>query len=604
MGDGLPARHRADDRRRCTRRRSTRRSRWACSRACCGGCATAGGPGSLFALYLVCAGSSASWSSSCAATTESLLGPHAAAAGVRRADGRRRRLAVLCAPRPRGARPARRALPERGAPRQPTSRPASPPCRPVPATDSSSVDDGAPAHRRLRRGRAGARVRHARLRRRRGRPARPRPRVHGALPGATTAGEVVFASKAFPCTAVLRVFAEEGLCVRRRLRAASCTWRCSAGFAPRADLPARQREVRAPSCGRRSSAASARSWSTTSTRSTGSSALARPARASAVLLRVTPGRRRRHARVDPHRPGRLEVRLRPRAGAARDRAAARRAGLDLRGLHVHIGSQLFDLEPCRRAVAALAGLGDFAVYDLGGGLGVAYTRRRPAAERSRTYVAGMVAAARRAARARQALVLEPGRALVANAGVTLYTVETVKRDCRTATLVVAVDGGMSDNLRPMLYGAAYEAELADRFGGDGDAVHGRRQALRVRRRARARRRARTTRGRATCSSRPSPAPTATRWPTTTTACPRPPVSSAATATRAWSCAARPTRTCMPETSRRRPARATARSARRSQQLLERARRRDRADHRAAARARGRAHALARRLRGDPRRHAT
>jgi diaminopimelate decarboxylase len=56
------------------------------------------------------------------------------------------------------------------------------------------------------------------------------------------------------------------------------------------------------------------------------------------------------------------------------------------------------------------------------------------------------------------LLLEPGRALVANAGVTLYTVEDVKRD------LVAVDGGMSDNLRPMLYGARYEAEIADRVG--------------------------------------------------------------------------------------------------------------------------------------------
>jgi len=60
------------------------------------------------------------------------------------------------------------------------------------------------------------------------------------------------------------------------------------------------------------------------------------------------------------------------------------------------------------------------------------------------------------------LLIEPGRALVANAGVTLYTVESVKRNVSTW---VAVDGGMSDNLRPMLYGAAYEAHVADRFGG-------------------------------------------------------------------------------------------------------------------------------------------
>ena len=62
------------------------------------------------------------------------------------------------------------------------------------------------------------------------------------------------------------------------------------------------------------------------------------------------------------------------------------------------------------------------------------------------------------------VLCEPGRALVGNAGVTIYTVGTVKRipDVRT---YVSVDGGMSDNLRPMLYGARYEAEIADRFGG-------------------------------------------------------------------------------------------------------------------------------------------
>ena len=62
------------------------------------------------------------------------------------------------------------------------------------------------------------------------------------------------------------------------------------------------------------------------------------------------------------------------------------------------------------------------------------------------------------------MLCEPGRALVGNAGVTLYTVGTVKRIPGVRTYV-AVDGGMSDNLRPMLYGARYEAEIADRFGG-------------------------------------------------------------------------------------------------------------------------------------------
>jgi diaminopimelate decarboxylase len=132
--------------------------------------------------------------------------------------------------------------------------------------------------------------------------------------------------------------------------------------------------------------------------------------------------------------------------------------LELRGLHMHIGSQIFELGSFRQAVEAIAGLGEFPVYDLGGGLGVAYTAEDepPAIE---AYVQAKATAVREILGAGKRLVIEPGRALVANAGVTLYTVETVKRDVST---YVAVDGGMSDNLRPMLYGAVYEATIADR----------------------------------------------------------------------------------------------------------------------------------------------
>ncbi len=167
-------------------------------------------------------------------------------------------------------------------------------------------------------------------------------------------------------------------------------------------------------------------------------------------------------------------------------------GLALEGVHAHIGSQLFELEPFRRKVASLAGLREFAVvggagaggsgagesaagglgvdgsqggtfptWDLGGGLGVAYTadQRPPAIEE---YVGALVAAARERLGDYERLLIEPGRALTANAAVTLYTVQSVKRNVSTW---VAVDGGMSDNLRPMLYGATYEAHVADRLGG-------------------------------------------------------------------------------------------------------------------------------------------
>lgn len=145
------------------------------------------------------------------------------------------------------------------------------------------------------------------------------------------------------------------------------------------------------------------------------------------------------------------------------------AALELVGLHVHIGSQLLSLDAYRPAVEAIASLGDFPVYNLGGGLGVAYTAEQqpPSIE---DYVEVQVRAANELLGPGKRLLVEPGRSLVANACVTLYTVETVKRNVSTW---VGVDGGMSDNLRPMLYGSVYEALLADRAGaaGTGERCH-------------------------------------------------------------------------------------------------------------------------------------
>jgi diaminopimelate decarboxylase len=138
-------------------------------------------------------------------------------------------------------------------------------------------------------------------------------------------------------------------------------------------------------------------------------------------------------------------------------------GLEPRGVHAHIGSQLLELDPFRAAAAELASLGEFPVWDLGGGLGVRYTDRQPPAPAIEEYVGAVVAAAHASGHGpARRLLIEPGRALCANAGVTLYTVESVKEN---VSRWVAVDGGMSDNLRPMLYGAVYEAHIADRFDG-------------------------------------------------------------------------------------------------------------------------------------------
>ncbi len=189
----------------------------------------------------------------------------------------------------------------------------------------------------------------------------------------------------------------------------------------------------------------------------------------AVLVRATP-----NVKGDTHEKistGQADSKFgfdMDQVGAAIERVRAVQ-GLALEGVHAHIGSQLLHLEPFRREVAQLVQLRDlggpegFTTWDLGGGLGVAYTaeQRPPTIEE---YVGTLVEAAREHLPGHRRLLIEPGRALTANAGVTLYTVQGVKRNVSTW---VAVDGGMSDNLRPMLYGAVYEAHVADRMGTGG-----------------------------------------------------------------------------------------------------------------------------------------
>lgn len=156
-----------------------------------------------------------------------------------------------------------------------------------------------------------------------------------------------------------------------------------------------------------------------------------------------------------------------------DALEAIRRDPQIEGLHVHIGSQLRDLDGARSAVDWLAsfaaGVRDELgwlprTFDFGGGLGVAGTSDEAELEIGE-FVAALLSECERAcAQQRLALpglILEPGRSLVARAGVTLYTVGAVKRS-GAGTVYVAVDGGMSDNPRPALYGARYHALLAER----------------------------------------------------------------------------------------------------------------------------------------------
>lgn len=148
--------------------------------------------------------------------------------------------------------------------------------------------------------------------------------------------------------------------------------------------------------------------------------------------------------------------------AARLRASDR---LRLAGVHVHVGSQLLDTAPFARAVEAIASLGELgehAVYDLGGGLGVRYTYADQAPTVDE-YVRTLTDAARAHLPANARLIIEPGRSLVAESALTLYRAVTVKRGRPRA--LVAVDGGMGDNLEPMLYGQRFEATVTSRVGG-------------------------------------------------------------------------------------------------------------------------------------------
>lgn len=275
-------------------------------------------------------------------------------------------------------------------------------------------------------------------------------------------GRVYFASKAFPATAVLALFREEGL-------GADVASLGELHLARRAGFADDEIVVH----GNAKSLDELRAARGTTIVADNLSELDRLARivgpgdAQPIMLRITPGvQTTTHAAVAT---GQADSKFGfdlDEAPAAIERARSI-AGVDLVGLHLHIGSQLFDPEPYREAIAKLAALGDLPAYDLGGGFGVAYTEEHRPLDFGGQVAAMVVAAHEHLGAREKPLSIEPGRALVATAGVTLYTVESVKRNVSTW---VGVDGGMSDNLRPMLYGSPYEADVAERVGG-GERCH-------------------------------------------------------------------------------------------------------------------------------------
>jgi diaminopimelate decarboxylase len=180
-----------------------------------------------------------------------------------------------------------------------------------------------------------------------------------------------------------------------------------------------------------------------------------------VLLRITPG-------IEAHthefvmtgqEDSKFGFGLHSGAAGRAIELAAASAAVELVGIHMHIGSQVFVADSFHDAVAAMApfveahGLPEFSI---GGGLGVPYVEGESAP--TITDWGSAIQAGCRDAGITARITAEPGRSIVAAAAVTLYTVGTVKEIPGVRTYV-SVDGGMSDNPRPVLYGSGYETFL-------------------------------------------------------------------------------------------------------------------------------------------------
>ncbi|MFJ6659886.1 diaminopimelate decarboxylase [Streptomyces sp. NPDC091377] len=273
--------------------------------------------------------------------------------------------------------------------------------------------------------------------------------------------QAVFASKSFPCTAVVRTLVEEGLGVDvaggGELVAALAAGADPAHLVVHGNAKTDEELAMAVEAGAGTIVVDNFHDIDRLERLVG-------AAGQSVLLRVIPevDADTHAAMVTGQRGSKFGLSL-PDAVLAADRLrSSDRLRFD--GLHVHIGSQLLDTEPFRRAVEAVARLGELgehAVYDLGGGLGARYTYddRPPTVEE---YLRALTDTAREHLPATARLIIEPGRSIVAEAATTLYRVVTVKSGPRT---LVAVDGGMADNLEPMLYGQRFEAAITSRVGG-------------------------------------------------------------------------------------------------------------------------------------------
>ena len=278
---------------------------------------------------------------------------------------------------------------------------------------------------------------------------------------------VAFGTKAFPNVAILRLLAEEGL-------GADISTRGELEYALRAGIPGERIVVH----GNNKSLEELRACAAVGVAQVvvdalDEVALCAEAGVRSILVRTTLG-----VAVDTHEAIATghhgsKFGLEPELAMVA-LEAARAAGIEAAGLHVHLGSQLLDAAPGQEAVIGLLQvvlearerLGGWTptTIDLGGGLGIRYTGA-DAPPSVDAFAGGLVRRLRAEwethSLPQPQLILEPGRSIVGQAGFTLYTVGVVK-ESGDGTTYVAIDGGMSDNPRPQLYDAVYEALLAQR----------------------------------------------------------------------------------------------------------------------------------------------
>jgi diaminopimelate decarboxylase len=283
---------------------------------------------------------------------------------------------------------------------------------------------------------------------------------------------VVYGTKAFPNVALMRLLAEEGL-------GADVSTLGELAFARQAGITGERLLVHGNNKSDEELRAAAEAGALVVLDAPDEPARAAAAGVGRVLVRVTPGvEAETHEAIRTgHRGSKFGLDEDDAVEAVRNALAV---GLDVEGLHVHVGSQLEDVRAHLLAVALLAQFADRCraeldwlprTIDIGGGFGIRHVQAElepRVGELVRAVAAAVVGDWLKLGLQEPRLIVEPGRSLVGPAGFTLYRVGAVKRAGERR--YVAIDGGMSDNPRPQLYGARYAAVLANRADEEPDDV--------------------------------------------------------------------------------------------------------------------------------------